>query len=143
MSLVTAIVLLLMLAALGAFIVSFGTVQQMDSSLDFQGSRAYHAARTGLEYGAYQAMAGVCPVAAVSVALPPASFGNFTAVTVSCSTGFPPVPPTTHDEASVLETLYSLTANACNQPTPAGICPNPAPGANYVERELQMSVVNP
>ena len=137
MSLVTAIFLLLVLAALGAFIVSLSAVQQTDLALDLQGSRAYHAARSGLEFGAYQAITNAsCPVQ-VSVPLSSAQFDAFTAVTVKCAS-------TAHTEGGPpAKILYVLTADACNQPTPAGICPNPAPGANYVERELQLTVINP
>jgi MSHA biogenesis protein MshP len=138
MSLITAIFLLLILAALGAFIVSFGAVQQADAALDAQGSRAYHAARTGLEWGAYQAIVPAVPVCAAqtALALPAAQFGPFTTVTVVCTA-------TPHTEGvSLPKILYALTANACNEPA-AGICPNPAPGPNYVERELQLSVISP
>jgi MSHA biogenesis protein MshP len=142
MSLVTAIILLLILSALGAFIVSFGTVQQIDSAFDFQGSQAYHAARSGLEYGAFQAINNAsCPVS-TSVALSAGGqFGAFNTVTVSCSTQGAPLG---HNEgAAQNKFLYALTADACNQPAAGGVCPNPAPGANYVERELQLSVINP
>lgn len=136
-SLVTAIILLLVLAALGAFIVSLGNTQQIDSALDFQGSQAYHAARTGLEFGAYQAIQNNANCAGqISVALPNANFGAFASVTVSYV-------PTLHMEGNVSKLLCVITADACNQPAAGGICPNPAPGANYVERELQLSVINP
>jgi MSHA biogenesis protein MshP len=143
MSLVTAIILLLILAALGAFIVSFGTVQQIDSAFDFQGSQAYHAARSGLEYGAFRAINNASCPASTSVTLSATQqFGAFTNVTVSCSTQGAPG-PAGHNEAGVAKILYALTADACNQPAAGGVCPNPAPGANYVERELQLSVINP
>jgi MSHA biogenesis protein MshP len=141
LSLITAIFILLVLAALAAFIVSMSAVQQTDLALDLQGSRAYHAARSGLEFGAFQAINNnSCPALPQSVPLPAAQFDAFSAVTVTCSTG---VPPATHNEAGVAKTLYVLVANACNQPNAGGLCPNAAPGANYVERELQLSVINP
>jgi MSHA biogenesis protein MshP len=142
MSLITAIFLLVILAALGALMVSLSSTQQAEAAIDMQGSRAYHAARAGIEYGAFQAIAGTC-APKVSVTLPstaPQQFDAFTVVTVSCSTGAPP----TYDEGGPpLKTLYVVTANACNQPDAAGFCPNAAPGPNYVERELQLSVINP
>jgi MSHA biogenesis protein MshP len=136
MSLITAIFLLVILAALGAAIYSLGAAQQTQLALDLQGSRAYHAARSGLEFGAFQATQPIpsCPVS-TSFAMDP-SFGDFTTVTVLCSA-------TPHTEGNTARTLYLITARACNQPTPAGVCPNPAPGHNYVERELQLSVINP
>ena len=51
-SLVTAIFLLVILAALGAFMVTISTSQQMSSAMDLQGSRAYRAARGGAEWAA-------------------------------------------------------------------------------------------
>ena len=56
-SLVTAIFLLVILASLGAFIVTVSGLQQTSSALDVQGSRAYQAARSGIEWGTYQVQA--------------------------------------------------------------------------------------
>ena len=52
--LVTAIFLLVILAALGAFILTISGTQQTSSALDVQGTRAYQAARSGIEWGSYQ-----------------------------------------------------------------------------------------
>ena len=134
MSLITAVFLLLVMGALALYISNITTAQHSGSTLDLEGSRAYHAARTGLEFGAFQAInAASCP-ATVNLALP-ASFADFTIVTVSCASSV-------HTEGTTAKTLYRLTANACNQPA-GGACPNNAPGANYVERELQLSVISP
>ncbi|HEY6280567.1 MAG TPA: hypothetical protein VIW72_02070 [Burkholderiales bacterium] len=54
--LVTAIFLLVILAALGAFILTISGTQQTGSALDVQGSRAYQAARAGIEWGSYQVL---------------------------------------------------------------------------------------
>jgi MSHA biogenesis protein MshP len=56
-ALVSAIFLLVVLAALGAFMVTMSTVQHTTSAQDVQGSRAYQAARAGIELGVYQIMA--------------------------------------------------------------------------------------
>jgi MSHA biogenesis protein MshP len=55
-ALVTAIFLLVVLAALGAFLVSISATQHAASALDVQGARAYQAARAGIEWGAYQVL---------------------------------------------------------------------------------------
>jgi MSHA biogenesis protein MshP len=137
MSLVMAIFILVILAALAGFIVSMATTQQTDFGVDLEGSRAYHAARAGLDYGAYQAVTNSsCVNGSINLALPAASFNDFTSVRVTF------VNSPNHDEAGTLKTICTITANACNQPA-AGVCPNPAPGANYVERELQLTVINP
>ena len=55
-TIVSAIFLLVVLASLGAFIVNISTTQSVTSAQDVQGSRAYHAARAGLEWGLYQVL---------------------------------------------------------------------------------------
>ena len=55
-SLVTAIFLLVVLGGLGAMMMTFFTAQQQSSALDVVGTRAYHAARAGIEWGAYQVL---------------------------------------------------------------------------------------
>jgi len=133
-SLITAIFLLLVLAALATYIVSISTVQHTTSALDVLGSRAYQAARSGLEFGAFQAITNNSCAGTTQVALGGALV-DFSPVTVLCTSS-------THTEGTTAKTFYQITARACNQPA-AGVCPNPAPGANYVERELQMSVISP
>lgn len=48
---IAAIFLVVTLAALGAFMVTFSNTQQVTLAQDVQGSRAYWAARAGLEWG--------------------------------------------------------------------------------------------
>ena len=55
-ALVSAIFLLLLMAALGAFMVTFTSTQHASSALDMEGSRAYWAARAGLDWGLYQVL---------------------------------------------------------------------------------------
>jgi len=52
-SLISAIFLLVVLSALGTMMVTFFVAQQQSSALDVMGSRAYQAARAGIEWGAY------------------------------------------------------------------------------------------
>lgn len=52
-SLITAIFLLVVLASLGAMMTTFFTAQQQSSAIDVLGSRAYQAARAGIEWAAY------------------------------------------------------------------------------------------
>lgn len=47
---IAAIFLVVVLAALGAFMVTFSNTQQLTSAQDLQGTRAYWAARAGLEW---------------------------------------------------------------------------------------------
>jgi len=56
-AIVSAIFLLVVLAALGAFMLTMSAVQHTTSAQDVQGSRAYQAARAGIEWGVYQVLA--------------------------------------------------------------------------------------
>jgi MSHA biogenesis protein MshP len=50
----TAIFLLVILAALAAYMVSLSRTSHLSSALDIQGARAYLAARAGIEWAAWQ-----------------------------------------------------------------------------------------
>ena len=52
----SAIFLLVILAGLAAFMVTFSTTQSITSAQDVQGSRAYQAARSGTEWGLYRVL---------------------------------------------------------------------------------------
>lgn len=85
---VAAIFLVVLLAALGSFMVSFSNTQQVTSAQDVTGSRAYWAARAGLEWAAVAVppAPSLCPstVLAAIGAAPPA----FTPVVPSPLDGF-------------------------------------------------------
>ena len=55
-AIVSAIFLLVALAALGGFIATVSTTQHIGSAQDFQGTQVYYAARSGAEWGLYQAL---------------------------------------------------------------------------------------
>lgn len=60
-SIVTALFILLVLAVLGGFMVSMSGVQSRTSLWALQGARAYHAARSGLEWGVFKDLStGAC-----------------------------------------------------------------------------------
>jgi len=58
---IAAIFLVVVLAALGGFMLTFSNTQQLTSAQDIQGTRAYWAAQAGLEWGI--ASAASCPAA--------------------------------------------------------------------------------
>lgn len=130
-ALVSAIFLLVVLAGLAAFVVRISTQQQIGASADIQGVRAYQAARAGAEWGLYDHLRNlvVCP-ANSSFALG-GNLVGFT-VTVRCEGAL------SNDENGTTLVFRRIVATACNQPTGVvpGTCPNPTPGANYVEREV-------
>ena len=139
-ALASAIFLIVVLAALGAIVVTVSGLQHTSSARDVMGSKAYQAARAGIEWGAYKVLrqaaalgAGVCPAPSTAIALPAGTDLTGFTVKVDCA-------PTNDNEgsrtgASQLE-FYLITATACNQPP----CPNPTPGPAYVERQLQASI---
>ena len=154
-SIVTAIFLVVVLALLGAFIVSVTGLQSASQQLDVQGVRAYLAARAGIEWGAFQVLdpnntqnaasctapvptMPTCPGAGtVNLTGLAGSLSGFT-VTVTCTLTTPDPAngnrSTTEGNRSIW--VYQLTADACNQPTGAS-CPNtgtPTPG--YVARQI-------
>lgn len=135
-SIVTAIFLIVILAGLAGFAARIFSVQQQSSGLDVLGAQAYAAAQTGIDWGAYQVLDGTptC-TASANLAMPAGPLATF-GVTVTCAA-------TSYTEAGATVTIYQLAATACNQPTGAGVCPNPAPGDSYVERQVSASVELP
>lgn len=128
-AIVSAIFILVVLAALGAFMVSVSTSQQIGSALDVQGARAYQAARAGLEWGLYQRMRASTCTSSSSFVPPATGLADFT-VTVQC---------TSAADGSGGPTVYTLMSTACNQPS-AGACPNTTnPSGLYVERRMSVS----
>lgn len=134
-TIVAAIFLLVVLAALGAAILVVSTTQQVGSALDVQGARAYQAARAGIEWGLYQitpktpgANFSAC-FAEQSFALPAAAttLQGFT-VKVSCTA--------TGDPGGFNgPTVYQIDAIACNQPS----CPG-TPTSTYIERRVRVTI---
>jgi len=134
----SAIFLIVVLAALGAIVVTVAGLQHTSSARDVMGSKAFQAARAGIEWGAYkvlqQGSPGACP-APISIPMPAGTDLTGLTVNVTCAR-------TTADEGSrtapgnPLE-FYVITATACNQPA----CPNTTnPGPAYVERQLQATI---
>jgi MSHA biogenesis protein MshP len=128
-ALFSAIFILVVLAALGAFILNISSGQQLGSALDLQGVRAYQAARAGIEWGLYrQLQAGSC-AAATNFVPGAATLADFT-VSVTC---------VATADAHGGPTVRTLTATACNRPN-AGVCPNTvSPGSLYIERRLTVT----
>ena len=135
LSLITAIFLVVLLAGLSAAIVTVSVNSQSQSSLDVMGARAYQAARSGVEWGLYQAIINPPPcVASANITFPatattlgPNAPSPFT-VTVTCATT---------NDANGGPTVRTVTATACNKPN-SGVCPG-IPGVNYVERKLSVT----
>lgn len=125
LGIIAAIVILVIMAALGTFIMVLSTTQQVGSALDVDGARAYASALSGSEWGVAQAAGGNCNFGTVS-------FGplNNMAITVSGT-----AVATGNAVEAGLGTICLVTSTACNQP-PGGPCPGNTASPNYVERQI-------
>ncbi len=112
--LVAALFLVVVFGALGAFIVTIGGAQQQAPVLAVQGARAYHAARSGIDWGIHQvlntALGTMCTLtpAAPFVTAPfpvPGPGLNGFQVTVSCNY-------TQHQEGAPIFEVFSITSTA-------------------------------
>ena len=121
-----AIFLVVVLAALGGFMLTFSNVQHRTSAQDVQGSRAYWAAAAGVEWGLGSAVAGTvnCPT-------PPESLNKtlvidaFTVVIVCTSRAYA--------EASATRSIYQITSVASSTGGTAG-------SLGYIERSVSASL---
>ena len=126
-TLVSAVFLIAILAALSAYMVNFRVHQDAAVALDTLGIRAYAAARSGIEWGAYNSLQNDACAASTSIGLG-GTLSGFT-VTVACArNGF--------NEAGASVNVDSITATACNSAT----CPQATPGPYYVERQITVMV---
>lgn len=140
-SIVTAIFLLVVLAGLGAAMVTFSTSQHQSSALDVLGARAYQASRAGVEWAAFQIVqssvavpagaggfAGQCqagaPTASVALA---GTLAAFSPVSVACTAN-------SAFEGTRRVWVYRITSSASNAAAAT-------PGATgYVERVMNVSI---
>ncbi len=131
-SIVSAIFLLIVMASLGAFMLTFSTVQHTTATQDIEGARAYQAARAGIEWGLYRVLQVPAPPAAAPACpgspttLPPlgGALAGF-AVSVVCS-------QSDHNEAGAVVRVYQFTSTATNGASFGS--------PHYVERELRATV---
>ncbi|MCD6525956.1 MAG: pilus assembly protein MshP [Desulfuromonas sp.] len=121
-TIVQALFVLVVLALLGTYMVTLSTVQQSTVVQALQQTRAYHAARSGLEWGLARATTGV------------GCAGSFDSaegfrVTVSCGQN-------DFTEGVLTYTVYDLTAVAVPTATPFG-------SPDYVSRTLEVTAYVP
>lgn len=168
-SIVTAIFLLVILAALGAFMLNVSSGQHLALAKDVDGSRAVQAARLGAEWGAYQVLrnpsgtfisdaangcnqklyhSATTANATHTTTLGALAFQDLSGldglpgftVTVRCGSGGA---ANVYSEAGASFRVYQIVATACNRPDLAsatGGCPNSSAGENYIERQVQLTV---
>jgi MSHA biogenesis protein MshP len=127
-SLVAAIFILVVLAAIGAFMVTIGYVAQATATGAVRGARAFQAAQAGIEWGVARAVPPAGPLSCLgssSFTLAVPGLDGF-AVTVTCA-------QTTYQERGTPYQVFSITSTAT-----AGSFGDPA----YVSRTLTASVTN-
>lgn len=117
---------------LGTALVTLSSAHQAGSGLDFQGVRAYYAARAGLEWGMFHILRNGRPCTDIQgrTLVFDGNLSGFRA-TLSCA-------ETAHNEGGVALQMYSVTSTACN----ANPCtPAPAsPPAGYANRALTVTL---
>ena len=102
-SLVAAIFLLVVLAGLGAFVVRVSAAQGQTVTLALQGANAFHAARSGIDWGIYQAVNNAT-CGAATLTLTEGGLAGFV-VDVGCTS-------TTHTEGAGTFQVYVIDAFA-------------------------------
>lgn len=136
-SMVSAIFLLVVIAALGTFAVTLSTTQHQSAALDVMGARAYQAARAGIEWGVYQVVnnpTAACTTGAggqpnpVSMPAAPSTLAAFT-VDVNCRK-YPPVPEAANNNV----TMYRIISTA------SGVAGAQVGSPNYVERQMTVTI---
>lgn len=120
-SLITAIFLLVVVAALVAYITNIRVVQQTTLLYGVQGARATQAARSGIEWGIYQSIVSGSCVGSTSFSDP--AFAGFS-IQVQCG-------QTTHIEGITPIDTFRLTAIAST---------GSYGSLDYVQRRIQATV---
>jgi MSHA biogenesis protein MshP len=132
-ALMLAVFMLVTLAAIALYILTISAGQVQAVTQEEQGARAYQAARTGIDWGAYQVLINSnCP-ASTTLTLPQSGLAavNFFAI-VSCAT------VGVETEAGTSITIYQLTSKGCSQNPCVTLGTDPGP--MYVERELSLTL---
>lgn len=129
-TLVTGVFLITILFLLSAFMIGFRVYQDASVSLDTLGTRAYAAARSGIEWGAYNSLRNGNCAGPATLALG-GTLDGYT-VSVACTRN-------AFNEAGVTVNMDTIVARACNN----AACPPATPVANYVERQITVIVGQP
>jgi MSHA biogenesis protein MshP len=136
-SIITAIFLLVVLSFLGIAMVSLSTSQHQGAAMDVMGSRAYQAARAGIEWQAFYVVNSASNAAN---AVPQCGTNNLGALggTLSPFTVIVNCAAASHVEGANTLWIYDVSAVACTEAN----CPSATPGQNYVERVISVKMGN-
>jgi MSHA biogenesis protein MshP len=123
---IAAIFLVVVLAALGGFMLTLSNTQHITTAQDVQGSRAYWAARAGLEWGIGRvAAAGACPMSPTTLPGGSATLDGGLTVSVDCTRE-------TFTEGIATVNIYVLNATAKSSGAVGSV--------GYIERSLSASM---
>jgi len=128
-ALILAVFMIVTLAAIGLYLVTVSTGQIQAVSQDEQSVRAYQAARTGIELGAFQLLRNPPCTPSQTLTLTQGLSG-FYAVVTCLQVG------TTETEGTASIKVYRITATGCNN----NPCSPATPAPTYVERQLQLTI---
>jgi MSHA biogenesis protein MshP len=145
-----AIFLIVTLAAIGVYVVTISTGQLEAVTQDEQGARAYQAARTGVEWGAFQLLCNPAnpncnrPASAFFSACTGAGSISQTLTLTQGLSGFCAQVGCqrvgSETEAGVPVTVYRITATGFNRVPASALCGASAVGPTYVERQVQLTL---
>jgi MSHA biogenesis protein MshP len=122
-----AIFILVILAGLGAYALNITSVQQSTSTQDVQGSRAYQAARAGVEWASYQVLApGTANLANCPASSTTLTIDSFTVV-VSCARTVDYLEQGSDHTIA----MYDITSTAS-----FGVVATP----NFIQRQIQITL---
>ena len=140
----SAVFILVVLAGLGAYLLSMSSTQALNEAQDVLSAKAKLAARAGLDWGSYQ-LIKAAPAPAFKTACEAQNYASTTPATTALASGALPAlngfrvdlecKAQQHDEAGNVFFVYDLTATACN----ATACPATSPGLGYAE--LRMAAI--
>jgi MSHA biogenesis protein MshP len=128
-SIVAAIFVLVILAGLGAFVITISEVQRQISITAAQGARAYQTANAGLEWGLHNTIGvgtGTCNSTPTNFTPPGAAFTGFNVAVTCTSTNF--------TEGAGTTTVFVITSTATF---------GTFTSTDYVTRTLQITATSP
>lgn len=132
----SALFLMVFLAMLGISILAINNYNQKSTIADMLETKAFLAAKLGVEYGSYQAIKnGICLGASQTVNITDSYFIGFK-TSYTCQSR-------TSDEAGISSTYYTITSFGCN--TTGASCPDGIgrPSTEeYVEKSITVIVSN-
>lgn len=134
-ALISALFLLVVLAALGVFMVSISSTAHYTALYALQSAKAYYAARSGIEWGAYEELtAAASACSSTPTTITPGSTLSGFSVDVTCQTY--PSPTTTYSE-SQLSTPYNVYVITATAHTTIAFG---SPG--YASRRIRVTITN-